>query len=143
MTALFHTSRIRWATTLAAIASTFVLAGCAALGPRPAEEVVRERAQARWNALVAGKFEDAYGYLSPASRSVVSLQRFKASIGGAATWKGAEVHSVTCNQPERCTVSIKVRYQPALRAASLGTIETSVEETWLLDAGQWWLPQGL
>lgn len=125
------------------LVATLALAGCAALSPRSAEDIVRERAQARWNALVAGNFEEAYKYLSPASRSVVSLQRFRGSVGGAATWRSAEVHKVTCNQSERCTVSIKVRYSPALRVGTLGTIETSVEETWLFDAGQWWLPQGL
>lgn len=128
---------------LACLVGPLVLSGCALLKPPPPEEVVRERAQARWNALLAGKFEDAYQFLSPASRNVVSLQRFRASIGGADTWKGAEVHKVTCSQADRCTVSIKVSYSAILRGRSLGTIDTSVEETWLLDAGQWWLPQGL
>lgn len=143
MSLSIRSPRIRSIVALAIVTSTMALAGCAALGPRPAEDIVRERAQARWNALLAGKFEDAYAYLSPATRNVVSLQRFRSSVGGAAAWKGAEVHKVTCNQPERCMVTVKVSYRPLLRGSSLGTIETSVEETWLLDAGQWWLPQGL
>ena len=134
---------IRRYTLLACLVAPLLLSGCASLKPPSAEEAVRERAQARWNALLAGKFEEAYQFLSPASRNVVSLQRFRSSIGGAATWKSAEVHKVTCSQPDRCTVSIKVSYSAILRGRSLGTIDTSVEETWLLDAGQWWLPQGL
>jgi hypothetical protein len=128
---------------LAVLAGALALAGCAALGARGPEDIVRERAQARWNALLAGKFEDAYAYLSPSSRAVVSLQRFRSSFGSVVAWKSAEVHKVECKQTDRCIVSIKVRYQPMMRVGGLSTIETSVEETWLLDGGQWWLPQGL
>ena len=120
-----------------------VLAGCAAMAPSTPEEAVRERAQARWRALLAGKPEQAYQFLSPASRAVMSFERYRASLGGMAAWKSAEVFKVVCAQADRCTASIKVTYEPALRRNTLGTIETSVEEIWLLDAGQWWLPQGL
>jgi hypothetical protein len=128
---------------LACLVGALGLSACSAFGPRSAEEAIRERAQARWNALLAGRFDDAYAFLSPASRSVVSPQRFKSSFGAVLSWKSAEVHKVECAQADRCIASIKVRYQPVLRAGTLGTIETLVEETWLLDAGQWWLPQGL
>lgn len=130
-------------TVLATLAGAAVLAGCAGLAARPAEDVVRERAQARWNLLLAGKLDEAYAYLSPASRVVVSPQRFRSSFGGVVSWQSAEVHKVECKQTDRCTVSITVRYRPLLRGGSLSNIETSVEEIWLHDGGQWWLPQGL
>lgn len=120
-----------------------MLTGCASLAPKTPEDAVRERAQARWDALLAGKFDEAYAYLSPGSRAVVSPQRFRSSIGAAAAWKSAKVHSVTCAQADRCKVTMLVSYAPMVRAREIGTIETSIDETWLLDQGQWWLPQGL
>jgi hypothetical protein len=120
-----------------------LLAGCASMGSSTPEETVRQRAQARWDALLAGKFDQAYQFLSPASRAVLSPERYRGSFGGAAAWKAVRVESVSCTQPDRCIASIKVTYEPNLRRGRLGTIDTSVEETWLLDAGQWWLPQGL
>lgn len=122
---------------LVALALAGALAGCASLPP---EAQVEARAQARWDALIGGKLEQAYTFLSPGSRALVSFERWRAGMGGMATWKGAKVFAVKCSHPDRCAVTIKVTYQPLLRRDSLGTIETSVEEVWLLDAGQWWLP---
>lgn len=120
-----------------------VLSACALQTPRTPENVVRERAQARWDALLAGKWAEAYQYLSPASRGMMTFERYRGSFGALVSWKTAQVHAVSCPQPDRCTASIKVTYVPTLRRGTLSTIETSVEENWLLDAGQWWLPQGL
>jgi len=36
-----------------------------------------------------------------------------------------------------------VNYTPLLPRPRVGNIETSIDETWLLEQGQWWLPQGL
>ena len=42
-----------------------VLGGCAALDARPPEEVLKERAQQRWDAMVKSDFKAAYQFLSP------------------------------------------------------------------------------
>lgn len=120
-----------------------LLSACASMSPRTPEDAVRERAQSRWNALLAGNWVEAYQYLSPGSRAVMPFERYRSTFGAVVSWKSAQVHAVSCPQPDRCTASIKVTYVPTLRRGSLSTIETSVEESWLLDAGQWWLPQGL
>lgn len=143
MTPAIHLSRTRFLALLAAAAASAALAGCAAFAPKSPEDLVRERAQERWDALIAGDFEKAYGFLSPASRGVVSLPQFRASIGAAVSWKSAKVHSVVCEQPDRCKVTMLVKYAPMLPRPRVGTIETSVDETWLLDQGQWWRPHGL
>ena len=57
-----------------------VLSSCAAIAPRSPESAVKERAQARWDALVKGDFNAAYGYLSPGSRSVVSASDYATSL---------------------------------------------------------------
>jgi hypothetical protein len=114
-----------------------VLAGCASTPTTP-EEIVRERAQARWNALLKGDFEGAYGYITPGGRAVVPLATYRGRIGSAVTWKSAEVASVTCETLERCTVQVKVTYLPVMRRAAVGTIERYLDETWVVDAGQWW-----
>jgi hypothetical protein len=123
--------------TLVVALITAVLAGCASTPTTP-EEIVRERAQARWNALLIGDFERAYGYISPGGRAVVPYATYRGRIGGAVTWKSAEVASVTCETLEKCSVQVKVSYQPVMRRATIGTIERSLNETWVVDAGQWW-----
>lgn len=120
-----------------------LLSACAGLGPNTPEQAVSARAQARWNALVAGDQQQAYQFLSPASRALLSYENFRARFGAGAAWKSAQVFKVVCEQADRCTATIKVTYRPALPRGSIDTIETSVDEVWLLESGQWWLPQKL
>src|SRR6186997_165821 len=63
----------RIAVRLAAGILAITLGGCAATAPRSAEVIVKERAQARWDALVKSDINAAYGYLSPGSRAVTSV----------------------------------------------------------------------
>jgi hypothetical protein len=39
--------------------------------------MVTARAEARWAAMVKGDLDTAYGYMSPASRQVTSLDKYK------------------------------------------------------------------
>ena len=98
-----------------------LLAGCAAPGavsssapaaavltPAKAEDAVRVRAQQRWDWLVTGKYEDAYGYTTPAFRGLNTAQSYRSRFGTGASWMGARVQSVDCATPERCTVQVAV-----------------------------------
>ncbi len=125
------------------LATLSLLAACAPLTPATPEEAVSARAQARWNAVLAGDWQQAYQFLTPASRELISFDKYRARFGTMANWKSAEVFKVRCEQPDRCLVTTKVTYQPVLPRVSIGTTETSVDEVWLLEAGQWWLPQKL
>jgi len=112
-----------------------VAAGCAT-GPvevgKDREAIVKERSQARWDALVADKLEVAYGYYSPASRSVMSLQDFVRSIRGG-FWKSARVDAVECPSEESCEVDVTIEYQiKGVRTKS------PLRESWIRTDGQWW-----
>ena len=130
-----------------------LLAGCAAPGavsssapaaavltPAKAEDAVRVRAQQRWDWLVTGKYEDAYGYTTPAFRGLNTAQNYRNRFGTGASWTGARVQSVECATPERCTVQVAVDTRVVARGFR-DPITTSVVETWLLERGQWWYHQ--
>jgi len=112
-----------------------VLAGCAA-GPaevrQDREAVVKERSQARWNALVADRLEEAYGYYSPASRSVMSFPDFIRSIKSG-FWKSARVDNVECQGEDSCDVEVTIEYQIHGTRA-----KTPLRETWIRTDEQWW-----
>jgi len=93
---------------------------------------VRERAEARWKALIKDDIEKAYGYLSPTTRDVVSLDQYKAKIARG-TFREAKVDSVEC-EGELCKVSIKLTYD---RRRMKGMV-TPLEETWIIERGQFW-----
>lgn len=125
-----------------AATALLALAACAATTPAPPEQLVAQRAAARWQALIAGDFEKAYGFTTPSYRALTPFERYRAGIGGAVTWLGAEVVRVEC-ETEKCTAVIKIEARPMLATPYKGTITTGVDETWLLEQGQWWLYQKL
>lgn len=121
-------------------AAAALVASCASTPTTP-EAAVTARANARWKAYIAGNFEQAYAYLSPASRALTPFSTWRGSIRGFTTWKSAEVVSVTCETSDKCVARVKVEHQPLILRGRLGTIDSGVDETWLFDEGQWWLLQ--
>ncbi len=135
----FQTLRyLRWFSLL--LLSTLV--ACANLGGTAApENVVRQRATERWQALVAGDMNQAYGYNAPSFRAVVSSDGFRKRFGNAGTWVGAEVVAVNCPDAAKCMATVRIDFKPAFSRRSGDKISTHADETWVLEDGQWWLFQ--
>ncbi len=125
---------------LPALLAAVLVSGCASLLSTGPEKVVQQRAQARWEALMAGEWRKAYQYMAPSYRALVEEKRYANQFGGGAAWRAAEVVKVACEQ-ERCTVQMKVTYQPVfgMRAGDVAT--THFDETWIREDGQWWMFQ--
>ena len=115
-----------------------VLAGCATLSPLKPEEAVRQRAQARWDALIAADWSKAYRYMAPSYRALVEEKRYANQFGGGAGWVAAEVVNVTCGE-DRCAARMKVTARPILGARSGEPVSTHFNETWIREEGEWWL----
>jgi hypothetical protein len=113
---------------------TIVLFGCAAVTPR-SEAVVKERAQARWDALVKGDFNAAYGYMSPGSRSVTSATDYAAGLRRG-FWKSAVVDKVECGSAQSCEVHATIEYE----FSGMRT-KTPLRESWVRDGSEWWYLQ--
>lgn len=120
------------------------LAGCAGSGvgpktsattallPLEAKEVVAGLAASRWEALIQGDIAKAYGYLSPGTRSVMSLDLYKAKTKSG-MWKKASVDTVVCEQ-DRCEVAMVIIYS----YRNMKSIETRLSEVWLREGEGWW-----
>lgn len=132
------------ASKLAAACVLLALAGCASFAPRTPEEQVKVRAQARQNALLKGDRTRAYEYFTPAFRATVSAETYARTMGNAVELVGATVESVSCETLEKCVAQVKLEMKPVAVRRFAGTIVTNyADETWLLEAGQWWLFQTL
>jgi hypothetical protein len=108
-----------------------VMGGCA-VTPSTPEEAVKQRAQARWDAMVKGDFNAAYGYLSPGSRSVITASDFASSLR-AGFWKSAMVDKVECGSAQSCEVSATIEYEYLGRRT-----KTPLRETWIREGSEWW-----
>jgi hypothetical protein len=124
----------------ALLAAAAWLAACASLQSKP-EDSVTERANARWQALIQGDMAKAYTYSTPGFRTVVNLEGFRGRTGIAGRWHAAQVVNVTCDTPERCKAVIKLEFSTLIPGFSKDRITTHIDETWLLEDGQWWIFQ--
>lgn len=129
----------------ASTACALLLIGCATAQPDPStlspEQRVTERANQRWQSVLAGDVEKAYSFVVPAYREIVDLQRYKANFGSAANRVGAQVVSASC-EPEVCEVVVRVDFVPPLRPKT-EVVNTHLNERWVLVDGEWWLHQRL
>jgi hypothetical protein len=123
-----------WARFAVGVAMAVALTGCAAVKPRTAEEVVRERAQARWDALVRGDTKAAYEFFSSGSRSVLKPEDFANSIR-VGFWKSAVVDEVVCAQQELCEAHVTIEYEfQGVRVKA----KKPLVETWIRAGTDWW-----
>jgi hypothetical protein len=112
-----------------------VVAGCAMLDSRPKEEVLKERAQQRWDLLVKGDVKGAYEFFSPGSRAAVSSEAYAGSIR-VGFWKAARVERVECEKPDVCDVHTVIEYE-----FKGSRIKSPVKETWIKEGSSWWYVQ--
>ncbi len=105
------------------------------------EEVVKQRAQEHMDALIAMDWKKAYGFFSPATRSLKPFEVYANRMkGGAIIRKSANVEKVECEE-ELCKVSILLGYLYVGDIAQMrGQEMTSrFQEKWILSDGNWWV----
>jgi nitrous oxide reductase len=123
----------RWA--LVAIAA--VLAGCAGMGglteASPAEEKraqVLARADARGAALVAGKLDEAYAFLSEGSKAVITKENFSRRMS-IVPFTAYRIDTASC-EGSTCKVQSKLTFNHRVMQG----VTTPVTETWVIENGQ-------
>ena len=121
------------------VPAALLTGGCASSGSaaRPAKEIVGERAQARWDALLRRDWSTAYGYLASGYRGIVPAERYGNQFTGPMQWQGAKVHGVDCEET-RCIATVEISFRLLLPGHMDRVSSTFVEETWLLEEGQWY-----
>ena len=108
---------------------------CAALDRRPPEQVVKEKAQARWDALVKGDTKAAYEYLSPGYRSFTTLEQYDKAVNKN-FWTSVVVHDAVCTA-DSCEVHGTMTYD------AFGKRTTSpYKEKWIREGSNWWFVAG-
>lgn len=111
------------------------LSGCASLSNKSDEDIVKERAQARYDALIKGNIKAAREFTAPTYRQRVSVEGYQSVMGGVGNWKKAEVSSVKCEE-ERCEVTGLITYTiPRMKMEN--TIP--LDDVWIKTDGKWWV----
>lgn len=132
--------------------NAIALIGCIALlaACQPGEdaaskpETVEERAQARWDHLLAADFGQAWELYTPGFRQMTPQSDYAAQMRGRPIrWVGARTDEAECSD-SRCQVIISVRYRVPGGPTGINQMEMSreIEETWIRTDGQWWYSEG-
>lgn len=120
------------------------LTGCAAPVPEDSEswrssqrERLIERAEARWQALIANDFEKAYRFQSPGYRAVASVQQFRGSFGSAVAWRAAKAKNVEYDELTSARVFVALEYASSVGGKEYLSVKM-LPEQWLFGDGDWW-----
>jgi uncharacterized protein YceK len=100
-------------------------------GAAAATATVEERAQQRWNLMLAGRLEAAYDMLTATSRQAVTLEEYRAGNKGT-YWEGVVVQGKSCDG-DVCEVDLEMTY--SLR--EIKGLKRPVKETWVKSGDQW------
>jgi hypothetical protein len=97
----------------------------------PPEKIAMQRAQERWDALLVGNMEKAYGFISPAGRLLMSPEEYRRRVNSE-FWRGVKVKSAEC-EAELCSVKLDLDY----RLANMNLSQV-ISEKWILENDSWW-----
>lgn len=123
---------------IAAFSVALASAGCAFITPKSAEELVKKRAEDRWNFLVKGDFKKAYQYLQPGYKGLRNSDYYSQSIGKIGRWTESKIIDVRCNESvQKCEVKVKVNVDLHISAKPIST-STVLEEVWIYEENNWW-----
>lgn len=146
-------ARRHLASVATAIAVAGLLSACAANAPASpgaapiaapvtttsAEDAVRVLAAARWQALIAGDIAKAYTFTAPSYRALNTLEAFRANKEGVSVkWISSNVRKVAC-EVTVCAVQIELESKPITPFPFRGTLNSALDEKWVLEEGKWWI----
>lgn len=116
-----------------------MLSACATVAPTQ-DDIIAQRAQARWDALLARDYAKAYSYYSPGFRARASATDLEIKLRmQRVKWTAAKYESHSCDG-DVCTVNIKLNYavaSPVPGVDSWGGIDHPKEQ-WIKVDGKWW-----
>ena len=135
---LLHASRLA---RLGIVGVVMVLSACATtprehsidtFAGKSIEDQVKERAGKRWEALIRGDLESAYGYFSRATRETYPIELYRAKMRPG-MWRQAKVETVKCADAV-CEVTVMI----TIDHNRLKGVITPVAERWIVQDGLAW-----
>lgn len=107
---------------------------------RKPEDIVRQRINERWNALVDGRMETAYTYEMPEYKELYSFVEYRKRNHGAGVWRKMDIESLVC-EANKCSADIKIHVTIKF-GLGFEDIETygQANEVWMQHSatGQWY-----
>jgi hypothetical protein len=117
-----------------------ILAACASNPGASRDRQIQERAQARWDAIIAGDYERAFTYLSPGYRSTTNAADYGIELRlRKVRYLSASYLDHSCDD-NACSVRVDVGFrlaQPMKGVPEWDGTQTLTEQ-WVRIGGDWW-----
>jgi len=117
-----------------------IVSGCASFVDQEPDELVRQRVNERWAALIDGRLEKAYSYETPEYRELYPFVDYRKTIRGVGSWQKVEIEYVECSD-KKCIADINI-YVKIHVGMSFGVVESNAraKENWIQHStdGQWY-----
>lgn len=126
---------------LLVLSAVVLIAACTE--SRDPVEIVTEKAQARWDALVARDFAAAREYYTPGFRETTPEIDYRFDMDRRPVrWESAEVLGVECEE-NRCSAEVLVGYRIPSAPGNINNLGNSrpITEEWVEIDGDWWFVQ--
>ena len=105
----------------------------------PKETELRERVQARWDAVIKGDLDRAYGFETPEYRKAYTEQEYKEEFGRRVRWHVATLKDLRYDQPDEVEAIIMLDYSFALPGGDqMARTTGQFTERWVYSDDQWW-----
>jgi len=122
----------------------FVLSGLILSACQQAETIddIDQKALDRWQALIAGDYEQAYSYIAPSHRQLENLKSYQSRMATARfsiDWQEASFVKKDCTELT-CEVTMEIQYLFKFQKRSLGETQgtTTVKENWIKSDNKWY-----
>ena len=128
--------------TVASVLAIGLVAGCAtqpgagSLTKDSSPEVIRavltDRINARWDALIKGDLDQAYTFMSQASKAAYPLDVYKNKVKPG-MWRAAKIDSIDCDGAV-CWAKMVLTYD----YRTMKGVQTPFTESWIIENGNAW-----
>ena len=100
--------------------------------PEVKRAVLTERINARWDALIKGDVDQAYTFLSQASKDAYPLNVYKVKVRPG-LWRSVKIDSVDCDGTI-CWAKMLLTYDHR----TMKGVQTPFTESWIIEKGNAW-----
>jgi hypothetical protein len=104
------------------------------------EDGLRERVQARWNAVINGEFTKAYAFETPEFRNAIEPADYAFRLGRASVrWHLASLKELRYDRADQADAVMTIEYSFAISGGDgLATTSGDFPERWVFLDGNWW-----